>query len=167
MRKMQGKPGKSGQNRGGEGMNKDIIDFLKKYTDGKRNTERVEISVIQLNRVIKALEQQSEDAISSQAVLDLVNSDWKYEGLETDVASLPPVTPRPKMGHWIYYNFNWWCSECNETPKTMGYVGTADFMKEHFKFCNHCGARMIDVPDINDGKLSEILTGSKPQGSEE
>lgn len=37
----------------------EIIDFLKKYTDGKRNTEKVEISVLQLNRVIKALEQES------------------------------------------------------------------------------------------------------------
>ena len=55
---------------------------------------------------------------------------------------LPSVTPQPKTGHWIYKNFNWWCSECNETPKTMGYVGTADFMTEHFKFCNHCGAKM-------------------------
>ena len=36
-----------------------IIDFLKKYTNGKQNTEKVEISVLQLNRVIKALEQES------------------------------------------------------------------------------------------------------------
>lgn len=49
-----------------------------------------------------------------------------------------------KTGHWIYSNFNWRCSECNETPKTLGYVGTADFMTEHFKFCNHCGARMVE-----------------------
>lgn len=36
----------------------EIIDFLKKYTDGKQNTEKAEISVLQLNRVIKALEQE-------------------------------------------------------------------------------------------------------------
>lgn len=36
----------------------EIVDFLKKYTDGKQNTEKVEISVLQLNRVIKALEQE-------------------------------------------------------------------------------------------------------------
>jgi hemerythrin-like domain-containing protein len=35
-----------------------IIDFLKEYTDGKHNTEKVEISVLQLNRVIKALESE-------------------------------------------------------------------------------------------------------------
>ena len=49
-----------------------------------------------------------------------------------------------RTGHWIYDNFNYRCSECNETPKTIGYVGTADFMTEHFKFCNHCGAKMIE-----------------------
>lgn len=54
---------------------------------------------------------------------------------------------KPKVGHWKYDKCidNWKCSECWETPKTMGYVGNADFMKEHFKFCNHCGARMIEV----------------------
>lgn len=62
------------------------------------------------------------------------------------------VTPQePKTGHWIYDNFIWRCSECNETPKTMGYVGTADFMTEHFKFCNHCGAKMIE-PQESEGE---------------
>ena len=36
----------------------EIIDLLKKYTNGKQNTDKVEISVIQLNRIIKALEQE-------------------------------------------------------------------------------------------------------------
>ena len=34
-----------------------ILSELRKYTLGKKNTEKVEISVLQLNRVIKALEQ--------------------------------------------------------------------------------------------------------------
>jgi len=37
----------------------EIINLLKKYTDGKQNTDKVEISVLQLNRVIKALEQET------------------------------------------------------------------------------------------------------------
>ena len=50
----------------GQGMT-EIIDFLKKYTDVKKNTEKVEISVLQLNRVIKALERElCEDAISRE-----------------------------------------------------------------------------------------------------
>lgn len=50
---------------------------------------------------------------------------------------------RPQ-GEWMYDNIlnNWKCSECGETPKTIGYVGTRLFMEQHFKFCNHCGADM-------------------------
>ena len=61
---------------------------------------------------------------------------------EQMIHALPSVTQ--KSGKWIYDETleNWRCSKCNETPKTMGYVGTADFMAEHFKFCNHCGAKM-------------------------
>jgi len=49
-----------------------------------------------------------------------------------------------KTGHWIYDDIvnNWRCDKCGETPKTMGYVGSNKFMAEHFKFCNHCGAKM-------------------------
>ena len=50
-----------------------------------------------------------------------------------------------KVGKWIYdkASQNWRCSVCNETPKTLGYVGTADFMEKEFTFCNHCGAEMV------------------------
>jgi hypothetical protein len=59
---------------------------------------------------------------------------------------------QPKTGHWIYDKRleNWKCSECGRTPKTIGYVGRAEFMREHFKFCNHCGAKMIGVKE-NEG----------------
>ncbi len=55
------------------------------------------------------------------------------------------ISKQPKMGRWIYDKNieNWRCSECGETPKTLGYCGTADFMAEHFKYCNHCGAKII------------------------
>lgn len=94
-----------------------------------------------------------EDAISRQAVLDALRDAENhafnafYKGLikaHKIVANLPSVTPQPKMGRWIYDNFDWRCSKCNEAPKTLGYVGTAIFMSEHFKYCNHCGARMIE-----------------------
>ena len=47
-----------------------------------------------------------------------------------------------KTGHWIYRNNCWHCSECGESCKTIGYTGTAKFMNDEFKFCNHCGAKM-------------------------
>lgn len=65
------------------------------------------------------------------------------EGIILNDCPLVEIEER-KVGKWIYdkASQNWRCSECNETPKTLGYVGTADFMAEHFRFCNHCGADM-------------------------
>lgn len=66
--------------------------------------------------------------------------------------AIKALEQEPKTGHWIYDKTieNWRCSKCNETPKTMGYVGTADFMAEHFKFCNHCGCRMIEPQESEE-----------------
>ena len=65
------------------------------------------------------------------------------------VAELPSVTPQPEVGRWIYDKNidNWKCSECGETPKTMGYCGSVAFMAEHFKYCNHCGCKMQEVEE--------------------
>lgn len=38
--------------------------------------------------------------ISRQAVLDLVNADWKYEGLEEPINSLPSVNPQKPKSEW-------------------------------------------------------------------
>lgn len=48
---------------------------------------------------------------------------------------------------WIFDKklYNWKCSRCDKTPKTIGYVGNKYFMQDHFKFCNHCGASIIEV----------------------
>lgn len=90
-----------------------------------------------------------EDAISRSHALSefkrlYFDNDTVVRCAELILGNEPPVNPQPKTGYWIYENYNWRCSECNEAPKTLGYVGTADFMAEHFKFCNHCGARMIE-----------------------
>lgn len=120
-----------------------------------------------LNQVMDWLGQEPcEDSVSRKAVFEAIddcNSDGlkgifcsyddgeKFKGY---IKNLSSVTPQPKTGHWVYENFNWRCSECNETPKTMGYVGTADFMTEHFKFCNHCGAKMINPQESEDKECS-------------
>lgn len=58
-------------------------------------------------------------------------------------------------GEWIYDKGinNWRCSKCGQTPPPTGYVGNADFMATHFKFCNHCGA------DMRGDKAEEIKIG--------
>ena len=38
----------------------EAINELKRYTEGKQNTEKIEISVLALNRIILALEQDDE-----------------------------------------------------------------------------------------------------------
>ena len=65
----------------------------------------------------------------------------------------------PKTGHWISYwdeearCYVYKCPECgNKQPFDT-------------KYCWECGAR-LDVPDINDGKLSEIPTGSESEMQE-
>lgn len=100
--------------------------------------------------------QPCDDYISRQAVNEgfkkYDNSSFAYGCMWDYINKLPPVTPKEKTGRWIYDKKieNWRCSECNEIPRTMGYVGTADFMAEHFNFCNHCGAKMQDMVVIRE-----------------
>jgi hypothetical protein len=93
-----------------------------------------------------------EDAISRNEMLKYQHylhgkmSNEENHKLWEFIKELPSVTPKQKTGHWFYDKSieNWRCSECKETPKTMGYCGSANFMVEHFKFCNHCGAKMVE-----------------------
>jgi hypothetical protein len=92
------------------------------------------------------------DLISRQAAVvqlhhNKTGDDDMDVNIEKDIATiqtLPPVASKQKTGHWFYDESieNWRCSECKKTPKTIGYCGSANFMVEHFKFCNHCGAKM-------------------------
>ena len=63
----------------------------------------------------------------------------------------------PKTGHWIKITPSgiYMCSECEQN------VLTGDIDAYHH--CHHCGIKMINVPDKNDGKLSEIPTGSESE----
>lgn len=88
-------------------------------------------------------EQEScEDAISRQAVLEIAkssNSNWIDNSvLFKKVNELPPVTPKPKMGHWIFdevLDRHYYCSEC----KSMGV--------DYWDYCPNCGAKMQEVKD--------------------
>ena len=42
------------------GVRNEVVNELKKYTVGKKNTDKVEINVLALNRLIFALEQESQ-----------------------------------------------------------------------------------------------------------
>ena len=84
-----------------------------------------------------------EDAISRQAVLDLVVANHTglnvvmYSPLYKDIKQLSSVTPKPKTGHWIRMKAyeKWGCSECNKVFRFT--------FKEHY-YCPNCGAKMED-----------------------
>lgn len=115
--------------------------------------EDEETVYVERDDVLKLLEQEPcEDAISRAAAVKVASGYCHPSNIAQELAKLPPVTPQPKTGHWLYDKSidNWRCSECNETPKTMGYCGSANFMAKHFKFCNHCGVRMVDPQGSED-----------------
>lgn len=90
-------------------------------------------------------EEPCKDTISRQAVLHLINEDWKYEGLESDVANLPPVKPIRPRGHWIHVKVgklfpgnDYKCSECGNVLDFNGVnCGRGDA-----NYCPNCGADM-------------------------
>ena len=112
--------------------------------------ESVDIEdVRQLPPVTPAEKQQPcEDCISRQAVEDaiadmVVNGESLGYAVAYDILSdLPPVTPQPKMGHWIIVDkglkvTSYKCSECGRTVRDdTGY----DVIKD-YPYC-HCGAKM-------------------------
>lgn len=104
---------------------------------------------------IEALEQKPcEDAISRQAVMEHYSTGEiahchhiSRNNLLDFIEQLPPVTPQPKMGHWIlhqYYNsdglgFEYFsCSECD------------DQNDEKSRYCPNCGAKMDEVEENGD-----------------
>ena len=149
---------------------KDAEEYAKEmtYRDAINNLMKArsipyrKATFIKVNELLKALEQEpSGDAISRQAVLELVNKG--YMGLyarQTDIEimkdkinDLPPINPQePKTGHWImpiqddgmsdpiYYQVR--CSKCgfDLDPQTWHqelHQYNAD------KYCPNCGARMV------------------------
>lgn len=99
-----------------------------------------------------------DDAISRQAVLDNIKNGFHWESVngitaETvlkqvihDVEIMPSVQQEPKSGHWIYTEYHTWCcSECGGNPhKWTGFVPNKDGMKMRWKYCNLCGAKMVE-----------------------
>lgn len=96
------------------------------------------------------LEQQPcEDAISRQAVLDMMQMRMGAKELYRAVYDLPSVQPEQKTGRWIAYEvrlpdrtiLNYRCSVCGR--KLIGY--NTETLSEA-PFC-HCGAKMKESED--------------------
>lgn len=124
---------------------------------------------IRLEENIKALEQaECEDAISrADAIKTAIEAadDWdggynltRADIIEKAIKSLPPVTPQPKMGRWIYekrkrlinetdegaeYVTDYWC-KCSNCGGDFGYRKMKD------AFCKYCGAKMIEPQESEE-----------------
>lgn len=98
-----------------------------------------------LQNAIKALEQDPcEDAVSRQAVLEVIRKchceEWVKADIGAPIEVLPSVTPQPKMGRWIDVDGIWFkCSECDAHRKMM------PAYKEYY--CPNCGRRMQEVEE--------------------
>ena len=93
----------------------------------------------------KAKTEPCEDAISRQAVLDLMQLRLMPKEEYIAICNLPSVTPQSKTGHWIdarfkdeWYGTMYICSKCNGEM-----MGTSDF-------CPNCGADMREVDAENE-----------------
>lgn len=88
--------------------------------------------------------QPCNDAISRQAVFKIQAKYAEYIGatkfwqMSDDIKALPPVTPQPKIGHWIKTSSGFKCSKCL-------------IVHSHTSlFCQSCGAKMIE-PQESEG----------------
>lgn len=100
-----------------------------------------------LEMAIKALEQEScEDAISRQVAINSIwdgtNMDIYTSEVKESLEALPPVTPKPKTGHWKYRDLgnarHLYCSECKLASLT------------EYDFCPNCGAKMIELQESEE-----------------
>jgi hypothetical protein len=119
-------------------------DVSKPDNDGEREL---------LDRAVKALETEfatktcnkkiasklvaSEDCISRQAVLDMMQMRMSGKELFKAVYELPSVTPKQRTGHWIECEeeVKCFCSECKEI---------SDYPTQ---FCPNCGAKMEEMKE--------------------
>lgn len=132
--------------------NKNLRMYMQ-ITDKNSSHKFLEENYIALDMAIKALEGQEpcEDAISRQAVLELLQMKYFGKNLYKAVYELPPVTPQTKIGHWImpvqddgmsdpiFYQVR--CSECgfDLDPQTW-HMELHQYGAD--KYCPNCGAKI-------------------------
>lgn len=84
-----------------------------------------------------------DDAISRQAVLKqlkgcLTGGETEYSYAKIHIDNIPPVTPQPKTGHWIYKTVR------GEEVPCCSRCGLDNGTYYEFNFCPECGANMSE-----------------------
>ena len=141
-----------------EGVTPTVIkqESMREFTEEETKAYSKALDKIYKPTGFNAFNELCEDAISRQAVLDLVVTNHRelnginvvmYSPLCKDIKQLQPVTPQPKTGHWIvdrddsrrWDKVRFYCSECG---KWQTYGKT--------EYCPSCGARMIEPQESED-----------------
>ena len=123
-----------------------------RYVKRQKDKDRLADDTIDI--CFKALEQEScEDAISRQAVLDAISKIGTFKSGVKEVQAvaeclraveaLPPVTAKPKTGHWIEEDMfdgdmAYRCSECDE----LFWIECGTPKDNEYNFCPKCGVNM-------------------------
>lgn len=88
-----------------------------------------------------------DDAVSRQAILDKLN-EWEWQELylpihfkENIIDELPSVRPQEQTGHWIKSKDGYMrCDQCGSRGSAI-----------KARFCHHCGARMVEPQESEEG----------------
>ena len=104
--------------------------------------------VLQMYADAKAEQQPCEDAISRQAVYEILEGNWNTDFLHAEVEKMPSVQPKRKMGVWITEICNnkehYSCSNC---------LHIVDY-EPCYHYCPNCGAKMVEPQESEDEECS-------------
>lgn len=78
-----------------------------------------------------------EDTIRRADAIRVASGYCHPANIAKELAKLPPVQPKPKVGHWIYDGDQIICSKCHTA---FGFIS----LKLVTNFCAECGADMRD-----------------------
>lgn len=87
------------------------------------------------------------DAISRQAAINVASGFCHFANVAKELATLPPVNPQPKTGHWQDLTGLFFCSECD------------DGFAKPWHYCPNCGAKM-ESEDVKKDCTTCILDGT-------
>ena len=123
---------------------KAIEELSQEPTEGDTSIEQA----LLLEVIDKCLPMPCDDAVSRDAVLDIICRETEWYDIRTQIEQLPSVTQ--KSGKWILLdecaNSGYYCSNCQKKLVKEGWSQTV----KKIKFCPNCGARMVEPQESED-----------------
>jgi len=120
--------------------------FRQEPTEGDTSIEQA----LLLEVIDKCLPKPCDDAVSRDAVLDIICRETEWYDIRTQIEQLPSVTQ--KSGKWILLdecaNSGYYCSNCQKKLVKEGWSETV----KKIKFCPNCGAKMLEPQESEEKK---------------